>query len=296
MSKMPEISVVMSVHNHPERLDKTIKSVFGQSHKNLEFIIVDDGSADKEVLRKLEKYAKKDKRIKIIKNKKNIGLTKSLNKALKTAKGKYIARIDVGDLCRKDRLDLQRVFLEKNKDYALVGSWVRIVNLGGQKIGEIIYPAKDKEIRKSLIRTNPFAHSSLMIRHDVLKKEGYYNPNFRYSQDYELILRLATKYKVSNIKDYLISYLYDTEGISASPVRKEQDRFAMKARWLGLTKYGYPKILIFDFIVAFIEQLFPMQFKEWMLRLKKAFRKKGRLVIGVKGKRIIFDKFEYFLK
>lgn len=271
----------MSVYNHPKRIKKTVDSVLKQSFKNFEFIIVNDGSTE-DVDSILNHYAKKDKRIKLIKNKKNFGLTKSLNKALKKSRGTYIARIDSGDICKKYRLKLQKEFLDKNPDYAIVGSFIKIINEGGKKIGKTIYPVEDYQIKNALIRTNPFCHSTWMLRKKVLNEMGFYNSEFKYTQDYELLLRVGSKYKLKNLNEFLVDYLYDAKGISISFKRKEQDRFALRARYLALTKYNYSKKHWFDFLIAFAEYLIPFKIKILLVKNKKR--------ISIREKKIIFNK------
>ena len=84
------ISVIMSSYNSEETIEKSILSILKQDYKNIEFLIVDDCSKDS-TLNIMKRLREDDKRIKIIENKKNIGLTKSLNKLLNISNGKYIA-------------------------------------------------------------------------------------------------------------------------------------------------------------------------------------------------------------
>ena len=98
-NKRPLISAIMSVYNAEFYLDAAIKSILNQTYKNIEFIIVNDGSMDKS-LEIINKYMIQDRRIVLIDHQ-NIGLTKSLNKAIKIANGKYIARQDADDERKK---------------------------------------------------------------------------------------------------------------------------------------------------------------------------------------------------
>lgn len=103
------ISVIMSNYNTPEEyLREAIESVLNQSYADFEFIIVDDCSTDNS-LKIIESYH--DPRIIVIKNEINIGITKSLNRALRTANGEFVARMDADDICLPDRFRKQIEFL-----------------------------------------------------------------------------------------------------------------------------------------------------------------------------------------
>ena len=106
MNNNPLVSVIMSAYNSENYIAKSIESITEQSYKNIEFLIIDDNSQDNtsEVIKDYEKF---DKRIKFISNQKNIGLTKSLNKAIKLSQGKLVARQDDDDISLPNRLEIQ---------------------------------------------------------------------------------------------------------------------------------------------------------------------------------------------
>src|SRR3972149_11319418 len=128
--KLPLISVILSTHNQGRYLKEAIDSILKQTYKNLEFLIVNDDSTDL-TRHILQKY--NDKRLKIITNKQKRGLTKSLNKAIRLSKGKYLARMDADDVSTKDRLKTQIAFLEKNKSIIVAGSWAQVIDEKGIK-------------------------------------------------------------------------------------------------------------------------------------------------------------------
>lgn len=107
-----KLSVVMGGYNEENLLNNSIESILNQSYKEFEFISIDDGSTDNS-LEIIKEYAKRDKRIKVIKNPLNIGLTKSLNKGIRIAQGEFIARQDAHDFSLPHRLEKQLKFLEK---------------------------------------------------------------------------------------------------------------------------------------------------------------------------------------
>ena len=113
-----EITVLMSVYNTPiEQLKQAIESILNQTYINFEFLIICDGIKNEDI-----DFIKgfKDERITLEINDKNIGLVKSLNKGLKIAKGKYIARMDTDDIAYPDRLEKEIKFMKENPQYAIV--------------------------------------------------------------------------------------------------------------------------------------------------------------------------------
>ena len=110
------ISVLMTVYNSEKFLKESIMSVLNQTFSDFEFIIINDGSSDRS-LEIIQDFEKQDKRIRVI-NKKNTGVTNSLNFGVFLAKGDWIARIDADDLCDINRLKIQ--YEETSNDRSLV--------------------------------------------------------------------------------------------------------------------------------------------------------------------------------
>lgn len=105
---MEKISVIMSTFNEKlEWVKEAIDSIINQTYRNIEFIIIVDNPNNIELKNMLEQYCIEDDRIKIIVNEFNIGLVKSLNKALKICSGEFIARMDADDISVKYRLEKQ---------------------------------------------------------------------------------------------------------------------------------------------------------------------------------------------
>jgi glycosyltransferase involved in cell wall biosynthesis len=247
-----KISIIMPVYNGERYLDETMKSVLNQTFKDFEFIIIDDCSTDN-TLKILNYWKQKDKRIKIIENKFNIGPTKSLNIGIDNSSGKYIARVDCGDLYDENRLKLQYRFLELNPRCVLVGSQYYIINEEGYMISKRLTLTDYNLIKKELPKRNQFGHSSIMFKRGI----GKYDKKFKHSQDYEFVLRLASKYYITNLPNLLMYYRYSTKSISFSKGR-QQKIYANKARWKAMRDYGYSKkniiYLIRPLILSFIPQ------------------------------------------
>ena len=229
MPKNPKISVIMSVYNGEKYLKEAIESILNQAFTDLEFIIVNDGSTDKS-LEIIQSY--NDERIKIINNEKNIGLVKSLNKALQFVKGEYIARQDADDSSLPNRLKLQLEFLEKHPEVALLGTGIYVINENGETIERRIMHPNPK---RSLLKGNRFIHGSVMFKKSVIDEVGTYNETLRYSQDYELWLRISKKYDVRNLTAPLYKLRMHKSSILSRKV-EEQQMYAVLAQKLAMNE------------------------------------------------------------
>ena len=119
--KKPLISVVMPTYNREELLPRSIESILNQTYEDFEFIIVDDGSTDNSVAL-IQSYQQQDKRIRLIQNETNKGISYSRNRGMDEAKGRYVAIMDSDDYSEPDRLARSLAFMKKHKDYTAVNS------------------------------------------------------------------------------------------------------------------------------------------------------------------------------
>lgn len=236
----------MPVYNGSQYLKQSIESVLNQSFLDFEFVIIDDESRDNS-LEIINSYAKKDPRIKIIRNKKNSGIQKSLNRGIAKSSGEYIARIDHDDIWRdKDKLRKQVDFLEKNPHHALVGTGVLCIDPDGRKINFLQYKISNQEIRNYILLSNQFAHSSVLIRKEALEKVGYYSEDKKYKniEDHELWLRIGKKYKLANLPDDAVEYRISPMGISLkNQFRQRLAGLKLSVKYSGDYPNGFKAIL-----------------------------------------------------
>ena len=118
-----KVSIIMPVHNSEKYLAESIESILNQTHKNLEFLILDDCSNDK-TSEIIEFYKKLDSRIISFKNNKKKGISYSLNKLIKECSGDFIARMDSDDICKLDRIKYQLNFLKNNGKVDVLSSGI----------------------------------------------------------------------------------------------------------------------------------------------------------------------------
>lgn len=248
------LSVVMAVYNQADYLALSIESILQQTYKDFEFIIIDDGSTDA-TLSILKAYAQKDSRIKLY-SQENQGLTKSLNRALKCAKGRYIARQDADDLSHPERLQKQIDFLEKKPFYVLVSSAYEEIDVEGKKIKrkKSLKKLNYQNLRKEIACFNPIAHSAAMFRAFDHRGKVLYDESFRYAQDYALWVDLLcqAQNKAFILPDCLLKRREGPDMIS-SKKRREQLYFSIRAK-LRAWKIGLfnPKYYLFLFKDCFV--------------------------------------------
>jgi len=224
------ISVVLSVYNGEQYLRDSVTSILRQTYQGYEFIIINDGSTDR-TSEILNTY-KGDPRIRVVNNPVNIGLTRSLNKAISTAQGRYIARMDVDDISLPERFQKQLEFMERSPDIGVVGTSYYDIEDDGKKMGEIILPIKDNQIRRAMTKFNPFNHSSVMIRSQALKEVGSYDEKLIYSQDYELWFRILNRYRGHNLPEKLL-LKRNPKGSITVAIKRKQLYYSLMAWRMG---------------------------------------------------------------
>ena len=197
----PLISVIMSVYNGEKYIKESIDSILQQTYKHFEFIIVDDNSKDStnHILTSLH-----DSRVKLIKNSQRLGQAMSLNKAIIKSKGKYLARQDHDDISVVDRLMNQVRFMEKYSKIGLLGSNGTLINEESDIIKGYDVPSNCLKIKWLLLFRNQFLHSSVMIRSSILQKSKLFYLDYKYSQDFDLWLKIASFSCLANVNEKLI--------------------------------------------------------------------------------------------
>lgn len=226
------VSVIMSVYNAEEYLKEAIDSILSQTFQQFEFIIVDDASTDASYSI-IKGYT--DKRIRIIQNEKNIGLTKSLNKALKYATGKYIARMDADDICFPTRLEKQVKYMEKHKNVALIScSYKEFGNSNHKNILQY----NEIQIKGILMYGGVLPHPGFFFRYELFYKyKMRYNEKMKYAQDYAFQVSVSKQFKIACMSEVLIKYRVTNKRISTQKYY-EQQMCANRVRQKQFQYYG----------------------------------------------------------
>jgi glycosyltransferase involved in cell wall biosynthesis len=231
----PAVSVLMSSYNAGGWLDAAVRSVLDQTFGDLELIVIDDGSTDGSASRL---RAIGDPRLRV-ERQPRAGLTRALIRAAALARAPLLARLDADDLSAPDRLARQVAHLGAHPEIGLLGTAAREVTADGRECGVVRPPEADRALRRTLIRRNPFVHSSIVMRRDLVERAGGYDATFPVAQDYDLWLRLSELTRLANLPDVLVTRRLVPERVSA---HREAERLhaEARARWRAIRRGGYP--------------------------------------------------------
>ena len=215
--QMPKVSIIIPSYNSAQYIVETLQSVFAQTYKNYEIIVVDDGSIDntKEVLRP---YMGKITYI----YKENGGPASARNVGIKHAQGEYIAFLDSDDTWLPEKLEKQVDYLKKHPEIGLVFTdCVRFDEKGLEEQRSKKYPLfKENYTMTDLFWGNFIPTLTVMTKREYLKEVGYFdeNPKIQGSEDYDLWIRIAQEFKICYISQALAKYRVSFKGHNRSDI------------------------------------------------------------------------------
>ena len=203
-------------------IDKTIESILNQSYQNIEILIIDDELNDQSS-KVLKNLSKRDKRIKILFNQKNLGAGPSRNKGIEMASGEYIAFCDCDDLWSKFKLEDQLNFMKKfDIDFSFTA--YQIIDKEGKIIGS--RSAKDNISFDELILSCDIGLSTVMLKKKLFNNKNFYFPNIKTKEDYVVWLKLSQNgVKMKGIKKNYSYWRKLGNSLSSSPIQKIFDGY-----------------------------------------------------------------------
>jgi glycosyltransferase involved in cell wall biosynthesis len=222
INSVPYVSVISAWYNRVEDLTLSVDSVLNQQGPDLEYIVIDDASDDEITWKALSSI--KDPRFRLYRNKKNIGFTRSMRRAAKLARGRYIAVHDAGDISRPGRISAQCQFLDSKPDFVSVGCAVEnhILVSGSRKV-QHVQPSPDKV---------GYTHGEVMFRRDIYEKVGGYRKIFYYAQDSDLWARLREHGKLGTMPEVLYERRIFVDGVYGNGIKAaRQATFSMLGNW-----------------------------------------------------------------
>lgn len=234
------IGVVMPVYNSADTMDTAVASILQGDYKDVHLVMIDDGSTDSTWTKMMRIKLHDPMRVSAIKFDKNRGVTEALNEGLRLCKSrgyKYIARQDADDISDATRIGKQVGFMEENGLY-LSGTWANIFDKDMRLI-EKFHPSPDPDMKPWLLKFDYFIHGSCMFRTDILDDIGYYCDDLHFLEDYDLWVRIADKYPIGILKEYLYSLIRTGASVTAEHGQTVWQRSQiLRHRWSS--KWGIP--------------------------------------------------------
>jgi glycosyltransferase involved in cell wall biosynthesis len=206
------ISVVLPVRDGERWLREALDSVLAQTYRDLELVVVDDGSRDRtpEILGGVD-----DERLRVVRQD-AAGLVAALNRGTAEAGGDVIARMDADDVSLPARLERQAALLRADERVGVVGCGVETIDEAGNPQSSWLLPADDAALRRRLLLRNPFAHGSVVIRREALERAGGYRSDYGANEDYDLWRRIAQGWRLAAVPEVL--YRYREHGAAVTKV------------------------------------------------------------------------------
>ena len=217
------VSVIIPAYNAGLYIEETVRSVLAQTHKNLELIIINDGSTDNQDVI-INKLLSEDKRIQYI-TQKNAGVSAARNHGYKLSKGEYLGFLDADDIWSSGNIEKKLEKFELDEELGLVHSDAMIINSASQETGEIIR-GKEGWLLEDLLGwegTCIPAPSSILVKRKVIEKTGAFNTGLANAADQEFFFRVAKYFKVGRVPIPLWSYRIHSNNMHNNVAHMEKD-------------------------------------------------------------------------
>lgn len=218
LKSFPLLTVYVTNYNYGKYIKEAILSLLNQSFQNFEIIIIDDGSTDnsKEIINEFSN----NKKIRVL-YQENLGLTKSNNKALQLANGKYIMRLDADDILLENSLKvLVNEFKHDSQLGMVFGNWYVI-----DEHDNILYQQKRFDFENEVSLFDQPAHGACtMFKTEYLRKIGGYDESLTRQDGYELWLRFIKNFKIKNVNQIIFKYRMHGQNLTSNEKKLLQTR------------------------------------------------------------------------
>jgi glycosyltransferase involved in cell wall biosynthesis len=217
----PAVTVLIGAYENERTVARAIASILAQSERNLELIVIDDGSRDGSAAAAREAIGA-DPRARVMRLERNLGIARSLNEGLRAAAAPVVAVQDADDHSAPERLERQLAALAADPSVAVVGSRMREVEASGRALApRTTFAAGD--VGALLLRFNPIPNGCAAFRREVALELGGYDPRYRYATEYDLWLRIAERHRVVTLDEELCTRVMGATNVAA---RAERDQLA----------------------------------------------------------------------
>ena len=228
----PLVSVIIPSYNHAEYVEQSILSVVNQSYKNIELIVIEDGSTDhsRNILEVLQKQFGF-----YLEFQSNQGISKTMNKAIRYAKGKYITGVASDDIWVEGRLEKQVRFMESHPDCSVAVGKALFIDKDGQERDDIVvfssitHPEQQLKF-ESLIEDNCIPAGATMFTKEIWEKCGGYNEDTPI-EDWDFWLKIAYENKIAYLDEYLVYYRRHDSNISNNTLKMYVEAWKIVDSW-----------------------------------------------------------------
>lgn len=226
MTGAPRVSVVVPAHNAAATVVDTVRAALAQSFRDLEVLVVDDGSTDDTVARLA---GLRDPRLRV-RRFARAGLPTARNRGIAATRGELVAFLDADDLWTPDKIASQVAALDARPEAGVAYSWVRFVDARGRPLGAQAPVVRTGDVYAALLVENFVAcGSNLLVRRRALEDVGGFDPACRVSEDWELAVRLAARWPFVLVARYQVLYRQATGSMTAG-LAADPERWATEMR------------------------------------------------------------------
>lgn len=230
-SMQPRVSVLIGAYNNAATLDRAIDAILAQTVRELELIVIDDGSRDA-TPDVMARAARRDPRVRTLAMGRNVGIARSLNAGFEAARAPIVAIQDADDYSAPERLERQLAVLEADREIAVVGTRMHEVDEDGRQLTPRTSFAVG-EVNDVLLRFNPIPNTCAAVRRDAMLAVGGYDPRYRYAMEYDLWLRLADRWRIVTLDEPLSTRVMSRTNVAARAERAQTaEAIAIRLRTL----------------------------------------------------------------
>lgn len=227
------VSVIVPVYNRAHYVAETIESILAQTYKNIELILINDGSTDSSLI-VLQEYQRRHPDKVVIVDQENQGQIAARNNGIKKAKGEFIAFLDSDDLWYPEKLELQLPYLKN--DVALVYSAIENIDQNGTVLNqEYCDESLVSDMYAALLVQNRMTGGSVVVTKRALDDVGLFDPEFKAAENWDLWLRICRKYRAALVNKVLVKYRIHPGNMSAN------HQLMLEAKEKILHKHGSPE-------------------------------------------------------
>ncbi len=211
------VSILIPIYNAETFLPSCLTSLLSQSYKAIEIIAIDDFSRDASYA-VLRQFAKKDKRLSVYRNKKRYGPAICLNRAMRRAKGRFVAFMNPHDVTSLHRIKRQVAFLSSQPKVVVIGTQCTFIDIRGKKREKTSYPTEHEAIYQTLLQNRTMRYETALIDRSMLPKDILYFTTDTYPFIYsEVFLKLPQYGRFANL-DQSLYYPREAVGKTFRPL------------------------------------------------------------------------------